>query len=91
MGGSDFNERFGGLIDRCGRVGCSLDIVRRTACLVVSPVVVGGCDSLFGCAAAVRASDSVAASSWGFDRWVGAWRCVFGLAHRGSAVGFHLL
>ena len=65
--------------------------MRQTACLVVGPVVVGGCASLFGCAAAVRASDSVTATSWGFGQWVGAWRYVSGLARHCSAVGFHLL
>ena len=63
VGGSGFSERFGELVDHCRRVGCGLDVVRRAACLVVGPVVVGGCASLFGFAAAVRASDSVAASS----------------------------
>ena len=91
VGGYDFSEQFGGLIDRYEGIGYGLDVVRWTACLVVSLVVVGGCASLFGCAAAVRASDSVAASSWDFGRWVGAWWCVFGLVRRGSAIGFHLL
>ena len=63
--------------------------MRRAACLVVGTVIVGDCAPLFNCATAVRASGQVAASSW--DQWVGAWRCVFGLARRGSAVGFHLL
>ena len=47
VGKSGFSEQFGKLIDRCGRVGCSLGVVRRAACLVVGPVVVGGCASLF--------------------------------------------
>ena len=91
VGRSDFSEQFGGLIDRYGRVGCGLGVVRRAAWLVVGPVVVGGCASLFGCTTAVRASDSVAASSWNFSQGVGAWRCVFDLARRGSAVDFYLL
>ena len=89
VGKSGFSGRFGELFDRCR--GCGLDVVRRATCLVVGPVVDSGCASLFGCEAAVWASGLVAASSWGFDRWVGTWRCVFGLARRGSAVGFHLL
>ena len=91
VGGSGFSERFGGLVGRYGGVGCGLGVVRRAACLVVGPVVVGGCPSLFGCTTAVRVSGPVAASSSGFGRWVRAWRCVFGLARRGSAVGFRLL
>ena len=88
---SGFSEQFGGLIGRYKRIGCSLDIMRQTACLVVGPIIVGGYASLFNCTTAVRASGSVAVSSWGFSRLVGAWRYVFGLARRGSAVGFHLL
>ena len=57
------SEQFGKLIDRYKRIGYSLDVVRRTACLVVGPVVVDDCASLFNCTTAVRASDSVAASS----------------------------
>ena len=76
MGRSTFSERVGELIGRYGRVGCGLDVVRRAAYLFVGPVVVGSCASLFDCTTAVRASGSVAASSWDFDRWVGALRCV---------------
>ena len=63
VGESGFSGRFAGLMDRYGRVGCGLDVVRRTACLGVGPVVVGGFASLFGCAAAVWASGSMTASS----------------------------
>ena len=31
------------------------------------------------------------ATSLNFNQWVGAWRYVFGLARRGSTIGFHLL
>ena len=53
----------GALVGRCGGVGCSLGVVRRAACLVLGPVVVDGCASLFDCATAVRTSESVTASS----------------------------
>ena len=65
--------------------------MRQTACLVVNPVIVDGYASLFNCTAAVRASDSMTASSSNFNQWVGALRYVFGLARRGSTIGFHLL
>ena len=71
VGGSGFSEQFGELVGRCRVIGCGQDIMRRTACLVVGPVVVGGCASFFGCATAVRASGSVAASSWNLSQWVG--------------------
>ena len=41
----------------------SLDIMRQTACLVVNPIIVDGYASLFNCTTAVRASDSMTASS----------------------------
>ena len=54
-----FSFQFGGVITRCMRVGCGLGVVRRSACLVFGPVVVGGCAAFFGCAPVGRASDSM--------------------------------
>ena len=50
-------------LNRYKRIGYSLDIMRQTACLVVNPIIVGGYASLFNCTMAVRASDSMTASS----------------------------
>ena len=63
--GLTFRSSSGGLLAVMGGggVGCGLDVVRRTACLVVRPVVVGGYASLFSCTAAVQASDPMTASS----------------------------
>ena len=62
LGGvGDFSLRFGGVVSRCGRVGCSLSVVRQSACLVFGPVVVGGCAAFFGCTPVGRASDSMMA------------------------------
>ena len=44
-------------------IGYSLDIMRQTACLVVNPIIVDGYASFFHCTMAVRASDSMTASS----------------------------
>ena len=41
----------------------SLDITRQTASLVINPITVDGYASLFNCTTAVRASDSMTASS----------------------------
>ena len=49
--------------NRYKRIGYSLDIMRQTACLVVNPIIVDGYASLFNCTTAVRASDSMTASS----------------------------
>ena len=46
-------------------VGCGLDVVPG-----FGPG--RGCGFLFGCPAVGRASGSVAALAWGFNRWVGA-------------------
>ena len=64
VGDSGFSEQLGELIGRYWGIGYSLGVVRRAACLLVGVIIVGGCASLFGCATAVRASRSVAASSW---------------------------
>ena len=63
VGKSNFPEQFRKLINRYKRIGCSLDIMRQTACLVVNPIIVDGYASLFNCTTAVRASDSMTASS----------------------------
>ena len=60
---SNFSEQFRKLINRYKRIGYSLDIMRQTACLVVTPIIVDGYASLLNCTTAVRASDSMTASS----------------------------
>ena len=37
----------------------SLDIMRKTACFVINPIIVDGYASLFKCTTAVRASDKI--------------------------------
>ena len=63
VGKSNFSEQFRKLINRYKRIGYSLDIMRQTACLVVNPIIVDGYASPFNCTTAVRASDSMTASS----------------------------
>ena len=63
VGKSNFSEQFRKLINRYKIIGYSLDIMRQTACLVVNPIIVDGYASLFTCTTAVRASDSMTASS----------------------------
>ena len=63
VGKSNFSEQFRKLINRYKKNGCSLNIMRQTACLVVNPIIVDGYASLFNCTTAVRASDSMTASS----------------------------
>ena len=63
VGKSNFSEQFRKRINRYKRIGYNLDIMRQTACLVVNPIIVDGYASLFNCTTAVRASDSMTASS----------------------------
>ena len=63
VGKSNFSEQFRKLINRYKRIGYSLDIMRQTACLDVNSIIVNGYASLFNCTTAVRASDSMTASS----------------------------
>ena len=63
VGKSNFSEQFRKLINRYKRIGYSLDIMRQTACLVINLIIVDGYASLFNCTTAVRASESITASS----------------------------
>ena len=63
VGKSTFSKQFRKLINRYKRTGDSQDIMQQTACLVVNPIIVDGYASLFNCTTAVRASDSMMASS----------------------------
>ena len=63
VGKSIVSEKFRKLVNRYKRNGYSLDIMQQTACLVVNPIIVDGYASLFNCTTAVRASDSMTASS----------------------------
>ena len=73
VGEPSFSGRFGKMVERCVGVGCNLDIVRQSACLVLVPVAVYSYGFLFDCTTVGRASGSVAALAWDFGRWVGAW------------------
>lgn len=50
---------------RYGRIGYGIDLMRRSACLVVvDPAAVGGFAFLFGCAPVGHASDSIVGPAW---------------------------
>ena len=63
VGKSNISELFRKLNNRYKNIGYSLAIMRQTACLVVNPIIVDGYASLFNWTTAVRASDSMTASS----------------------------
>ena len=62
IGNPNFSNRFKRVVNRFKRAGYTLDILRQTACLVFSPIMVEGCAALFSCTAMVQASDSMTAS-----------------------------
>ena len=59
VGSDNFSARFVGVVSHYGEVGCDVDVLQQTACLVVGPVTVGGFAFLFGCVLVGRASDSM--------------------------------
>ena len=63
IGINDFSFQFRKIITRYRRIGYGLNVMRRSACLVFGPVVVGGCAAFFGCAPVGRASDSMMAQT----------------------------
>ena len=91
VGKSNFSEQSRKQINRYKIIGYSLDTMRQTAWLVINPIVIDGYVSLLNFMTAVRAADSMTASSYNFNQWDGAWQYVFGLARRGSSICFHLL
>ena len=59
VGSNNFSAQFIKIISRCGGIGCGVDVLQQTACLVVGPVAVGGFAFLFGCTPVGRTSDSM--------------------------------
>ena len=62
IGNQNFSDLFKRFSNRFKRAGCTLDIMRQTACLVFNPITVEGYAALFSCTAVVQASDSMTAS-----------------------------
>ena len=60
---SNFSEQFRKLINRCKRIEYNPYIMRQTACPVDNSITVKSYALLFNCTAALRASDSMTASS----------------------------
>ena len=57
IGESDFPYHFKKIIVRYERIGCSMDVLRQTACLAVNPIKVNSFACLFNCTTVGRASD----------------------------------
>ena len=65
VGSNDFSAQFIGVISRCGGIGCSINVLQQTACLVVNPITVGRFAFLFNCMPVGRTSDSMMVPTWG--------------------------
>ena len=58
---TDFSDQFRKNIMRYKRIGYNLNVMRQSACLVISPTKVDGYAALFNCTPVDRASDSMMA------------------------------
>ena len=58
---ADFSDQFRKIIVRYKRIGCNINIMRQSACLVFNPITVNNLASLFNCTPVGRTSDSMMA------------------------------
>ena len=61
VGKPNFSDQFKKIVKRYIRVGCNLDIMRQSACLVLNPITVYSYGFLFHCTTVGQASDSMTA------------------------------
>ena len=61
VGKSGFGDQFKEIVKRYIRVGCGLDIVRQSTCLVLNQTTVYTYGFLFNCTTVGQASDSMTA------------------------------
>ena len=62
IGNPNLSNLFKRIVNRFKRAGYTVDIMRKTACLVFKPIMVEGYAALFSCTAVVQASDPMMAS-----------------------------
>ena len=65
VGSNNFSAQFIKIISHCKKIGYGINVLQRTACLVVGPVTVGNFAFLFGCTPVGRTSDSMMVPTWG--------------------------
>ena len=61
MGRTDFSDQFRKIIIRDKRIGYVLNVMRQSACLVISPITVDNFAALFNCMPVDRALESMMA------------------------------
>ena len=85
MGRTDFSDQFRKIIIRHKRIGYDLNVMRRSACLVINPITVDNVAALFNCKPVDRASDSMMAPPKAIHfSWLGPGFFVCCLVHPGS-------
>ena len=55
----NFSDQFKKKIKRYIKVGCNLDVIRQSACLVLNPITIYSYGFLFNCTAVGQVSDSM--------------------------------
>ena len=61
MGRADFSDQCQNIIIRHKRIGYDLNVMRQSACLVISPITVDNFAAFFNCTPVDRASDFIMA------------------------------
>ena len=61
VGEPGFGDQLKKIVKRYIRVGCSLGVMRRSACLVLGPITVYSYGFIFNCTMGGQASDSMTA------------------------------
>ena len=61
LGMTDFSDQFQNIMIRHKRIGYDLNVMRKSACLVINPIMVDKFATLFNCTPVDRASDSMMA------------------------------
>ena len=70
-----FPAQFIKIISHYKKIGYNINVLQRTACLVVDSITVGNFAFLFNCTPVGRTSGSMVVPAWGLsvDEMVGAW------------------
>ena len=61
MGRTDLADQFRKIIIRHKRIGFDLNVMRKSPCLVINPIMVNNFTALFNCTPVDRTSDSMMA------------------------------
>ena len=64
VGSNNFSAQFIKMISHYKKIGCNIDVLQQTACLVVNPIAVGNFAFLFNCTPVGRTSDSMMVPTW---------------------------